>query len=883
MAEGTAVANAYVTIGADDSELMNSLAALQSKLTTPLTGAARVMKDILTRSLSGVGQSLTDALKGDLPRSVGDLARTATDVVGGTTRVAGRELGSLAGDALQSMGTLAAGATSMVSHAAGQVLGFAGEGAKAVTGAIGGVLDFIPIVGPALGGLTRMAGGAVSGVFSLLGNLVTGLGDLTANAIKGVSDMAANMARTVIPLIGSIAGDLIQGVGNSLAGLASKIGGAVLNPVKAAMDHSLTDLDHWTDKAIKAETGIARFKATLATTGATAGWTGEQLGKMMANMQQTTPFSKGDIGQSMTELLRMDQVRGDVFKRALEDSGKLAQFMGTDMAGAAGTLGLALQNPEHGITRLQRSTHLFNQAELTMLEQAKATGNTLTVQTMILDILEKKLGDVSKFMEGTVEDKLARLHNAWNSLGSGIGKIFAPLSGAAAEVATTIVNLFSGGVTPTLKEFAETTKSWAASISQFLKDNQGTFDDWSATISVIVGNIKNLLGGALQGLMDQLNPGAAGDFWDTFKDGVSGALAKLAVLTSNWDIMKEAANVAWLGIKAMIGDVVDWGIRKVKEWWEKLKEFAMPIIDKVATYLKDTFLNAVLAVLNKVNTVGVNALTGNAVSKAIAEINGRAISGMDQSKGGMVGLGPLLAEMEKQGIAEEDRTKFANEALKTGKLPTLPDGFKPSDEVIGAVKERMEAEAPAANPEFVGPPAPEQSAARSEFEKARDDFIERLKGLNAATQKQIDDEKALRDKKKKEQQDVGKPKGPGPANPNNLAIGHSGFEELSKKIQEGLGGTPIDANTKATEENTEALKNQSGGSFGGEAEDFRNWLGHEISDELNGMLDNLDLNEGADFGDDLGEVASNTDEMAGTLKDILTAIQNQPAAVGVFG
>jgi hypothetical protein len=658
------VAKAFVTISGEDAPLKAVLGNLKNLMVNPVTQAADLARAALTRSLSGLGKSATDLLSGNLSavlsgnlgHSIEEIGTTLSDALGGAIKGGSEVVGNLAGSVIETLGGLTADAVHLVGDAAGKILKQAGDAAKwvgsqmgtaikSVAGSVGDVLNFIPIVGPFLGGAVKMVGSVVAkgvelvgdvigNTLSVLGGMVTKIGDLAAGAIKGVTDLAAGLARTIIPLAGGMIGGLIEKVGGGISSGVGETINAIMNPVKQAMGNSLKDLDLWIDRAIVMEAEAARLENSLKLTGNAAGFTAEELKKMAkSSIGGGGMFGNEEALKAMTILSGPGGPQGDMLIRASKAAQDLAAKMGGDLPGAANTLMHALTNPEVGVRQLRRALMLTHEETLGMKQAMEQIPDTAGKMAYMLGIVEKRTLGMADALGATTQGKLMKLRSAWMSIGDGIGEVLEPLTGIVASVANVIVGIFAGGVNPTLAEFAETTKGWAKSVDEFLTNNKETFQLWGGIVKDIFANIGELIREGFGALFGNLDGGKAQSFWDTFKQGVTDALRVMKQLTSSWETMQDVGGIAWDFIKEqametwksitsfitnswneITGAMEDesiWDTVKNKgmNLWESLKSSGMEFVTTVVDYLKEQMKEAFSIIGEELDNLGKKLLS----------------------------------------------------------------------------------------------------------------------------------------------------------------------------------------------------------------------------------------------------------------------------------
>lgn len=200
--------------------------------------------------------------------------------------------------------------------------------------------------------------------------------------------------------------------GNAFKSLKSSITG-----VKGILTGlGIAALVHNIDEAEKAASQLdAAFKAT----GKTLGLTRQQLDDLSVEMQKTTRFSDDLTKQAEAVLLTFDRVRGDAFGRTIKVAADLATRLGSDLPGAVRQLGLALQDPEHGLQRLQRAGVVFDDSQKNLIKTLNDVGRTADAQKIILSELERRFGGSAIAARNTLGGALIGLKNTFSDLFEG--------------------------------------------------------------------------------------------------------------------------------------------------------------------------------------------------------------------------------------------------------------------------------------------------------------------------------------------------------------------------------------------------------------------------------------------------------------------------------
>jgi hypothetical protein len=372
---------------------------------------------------------------------------------------------------------------------------------------------------------------------------------------------------------------------------------AVFGPMQEKISASLLDWNRWTAAAREAEVGQVRFSAVLAATGDVIGYTAKELANMRSYFAEKTDFSGGALRQAQQELIQLRDIRGENLFRALQVSLDLAARSGSDLASTTDTIGRALVSPEQGMMRLRRAGVLLSDAEKELITQAGAGGDAFRQQGVMLDILQKKIGDIASQMTGTAEGKLTRLGHVWAGLGKTIWGFLTPLQGAVAELASTLISTLTNAIAPTFSGFTATTKGWADAISGFLRENKETFMLWGELGKQIVGNVASYVTGKLSDLFGIHGSSQVQDYWEKATAGATQFLGLMSTLTEDiplywdtaklkmqqmWGNFKTTAFKAWTDLESMleplfirIGDALYKAmIDAPKRWHQAMQEAA---------------------------------------------------------------------------------------------------------------------------------------------------------------------------------------------------------------------------------------------------------------------------------------------------------------------
>lgn len=135
-----------------------------------------------------------------------------------------------------------------------------------------------------------------------------------------------------------------------------------------------------------------QLNAALENTGGVSGMTVGQMQGLAVQIQNTTKFTDDQTAAAEAMMLTYTRVTSAVFPRAIELSADLATRMGTDLSGAAQTVGKALQDPEEGLGALNRQLRLFDNATEQQIKNMMRSGDVIQAQNAILAALESRVG-----------------------------------------------------------------------------------------------------------------------------------------------------------------------------------------------------------------------------------------------------------------------------------------------------------------------------------------------------------------------------------------------------------------------------------------------------------------------------------------------------------
>jgi len=214
-------------------------------------------------------------------------------------------------------------------------------------------------------------------------------------------------AKTVVAMLGRMKNAM-----QAVAGIARNIlfagAGAAIGLIKLAQ------------KQIDAE---AKLAAVIKATGGAAGFTAKELIKQAAALQKLTTFGDDAIINGQAILATFKEIKGDIFKEAVEAMLDMSTVMDGDLKGAAVQLGKALNDPILGISALARVGVSFTEKQKESIKQFVAQNDVMSAQRLILKELQSEFGGTAAAMAKTDIGKFRQAMNQMSDAGERFGKV----------------------------------------------------------------------------------------------------------------------------------------------------------------------------------------------------------------------------------------------------------------------------------------------------------------------------------------------------------------------------------------------------------------------------------------------------------------------------
>jgi hypothetical protein len=172
------------------------------------------------------------------------------------------------------------------------------------------------------------------------------------------------------------------------------VAGTVVGTMRLLASAARTLVGDWEASA----RAYGKMTAILQQTGYAAGITSREAAELAASLQRTTGASDEATASVIALLAAQKTIKGDNLKRAAELAIDLAEGMrragqeSGNMEEMSRSLGLALADPERGMSRLTRMGIMLTDSQTKMAKEFARNGETAKAQTVILDALEASYG-----------------------------------------------------------------------------------------------------------------------------------------------------------------------------------------------------------------------------------------------------------------------------------------------------------------------------------------------------------------------------------------------------------------------------------------------------------------------------------------------------------
>lgn len=220
------------------------------------------------------------------------------------------------------------------------------------------------------------------------------------------------------------------GLGTSLSGLGQLIGvaGAAYFAVSKLTEAVRAGVAEWAAQ----EQALAQVAQAIANSGGRLQKSAEEWADYAQGLQMTVAVAD-DLVLSAVSILGAFELTDAEIERAVPLAADLAARLGTDLSSAAKMLGKALQDPDEGISALQRSLRFLSEEQREAVKYMVAHGREAEAQAVILGELETAVGGSAEAARDTFSGAMKTAELALADLQKEIGEQVVPQLRALVE------------------------------------------------------------------------------------------------------------------------------------------------------------------------------------------------------------------------------------------------------------------------------------------------------------------------------------------------------------------------------------------------------------------------------------------------------------------
>ena len=245
--------------------------------------------------------------------------------------------------------------------------------------------------------------------------------------------MRCNIAQKVSSIIAEIGLDSSKftsganNLGGSINGLINKLGGlnVGLTAAVAAFGLAVDWMGEAEKAAVASNIETAKLEAILRATGYAANMTSPEVLALADSLSRLSGLDDEVIVSAESMMLTFKNIGREEFPRAMQAALDLSTTFG-GLDASSKQLGMALNDPISGITRLTRSGVQFTDKQKDMIRGFVETNQLAQAQNIILQEVEKQVGGTAKAME-EASDGANRAKNAYENYREEVGKNLIPV------------------------------------------------------------------------------------------------------------------------------------------------------------------------------------------------------------------------------------------------------------------------------------------------------------------------------------------------------------------------------------------------------------------------------------------------------------------------
>jgi len=229
------------------------------------------------------------------------------------------------------------------------------------------------------------------------------------------------------------------------------------------------------------ERRLLRTEALIKSTGASAGFSTQQLESFAVEMDKATLFDKRGILDAINVMQTFRKVQGSIFKQAIRLSADLAEINQTSVKASAMQLAKILEAPDRLLSSLTRSGIIFDKAQENVIKSLVKSNRLLEAQKIILGKLQTEIGGAATGAGGGVAGKIDLLTHKWGEFQEAMSQTDVAVRGIEA-ISTTLDTLTekikSGELTETAKKLFQAFTPLGRGLQGFEQLKEAWRDYW---------------------------------------------------------------------------------------------------------------------------------------------------------------------------------------------------------------------------------------------------------------------------------------------------------------------------------------------------------------------------------------------------------------------
>lgn len=210
-------------------------------------------------------------------------------------------------------------------------------------------------------------------------------------------------------------GEKVKGTFGDLKSIIA--GGFIAGGVWGGIEFIKSATEAWD----KYEKVVARVNQVVTSTNGAAGFSAKSIEDQAKELSKGILNSRSEIMDAQGMLLSFTGIRGPIFEETTKAVADFATFYKTDMTSAALSIGKAMNDPLHGMTKLQKQGVTFTEEQKKQVEMYMKQNRLAEAQKVILQELNKEFGGQAKALAATAPDEMAK--KSWGQMKIDIGEV----------------------------------------------------------------------------------------------------------------------------------------------------------------------------------------------------------------------------------------------------------------------------------------------------------------------------------------------------------------------------------------------------------------------------------------------------------------------------